>query len=170
LQILGRVTLGTILTAGGLIYYMAWKDRHPGEQLPHDPSKKVCTHSGEIEYILTLVQTIVVLGSGWAAMSFLKSLKTEEYNVVCWNYTITDPSFTNECRSSLAREIISFSRHSCRVSRSEQLIPAQSYSRRVISRATRLVVSTCMKERPWRLMSVIFYLATQYTNSASANR
>lgn len=63
---LGRVTLVTILSTGGLIYYMAWKDRHPGEQIPHDPSKK----------------TIVVLGSGWAAMSTLKALDTTEYNVV----------------------------------------------------------------------------------------
>jgi NADH:ubiquinone reductase (non-electrogenic) len=63
---LGRVTLVTILSTGGLIYYIAWKDRHPGEQIPHDPSKK----------------TIVVLGSGWAAMSTLKSLDTQEYNVV----------------------------------------------------------------------------------------
>jgi NADH dehydrogenase FAD-containing subunit len=45
---------------------MAWKDRHPGDQLPHDPSKK----------------TIVVLGSGWAAISMLKALDTKEYNVV----------------------------------------------------------------------------------------
>ncbi|KAG8760367.1 NADH:ubiquinone oxidoreductase [Serendipita sp. 396] len=66
LQILGRVTLVTILTTGGLIYYMAWKDRHPGDQIPHDPSKK----------------TIVVLGSGWAAISMLKSLDTQEYNVI----------------------------------------------------------------------------------------
>ncbi|KIM28152.1 hypothetical protein M408DRAFT_329533 [Serendipita vermifera MAFF 305830] len=66
LQILGRVTLTVILTSGGLIYYSAWKDRHPGDQLPHDPTKK----------------TIVVLGSGWAAISMLKSLDTQEYNVV----------------------------------------------------------------------------------------
>jgi NADH:ubiquinone reductase (non-electrogenic) len=66
LQVLGRVTLGTIVVTGSLIYYMAWKDRHPGDQLPHDPSKK----------------TIVVLGSGWAAMSMLKALDTKEYNVV----------------------------------------------------------------------------------------
>ncbi|KAG8830191.1 NADH:ubiquinone oxidoreductase [Serendipita sp. 399] len=45
---------------------MAWKDRHPGDQIPHDPSKK----------------TIIVLGSGWAAISMLKSLDTQEYNVI----------------------------------------------------------------------------------------
>jgi NADH:ubiquinone reductase (non-electrogenic) len=39
---------------------------HPGEQLPADKTKP----------------TLVVLGSGWGATSFLKSLDTEEYNVV----------------------------------------------------------------------------------------
>ncbi len=42
------------------------KDLYPPTQLDHDPSKK----------------TLVILGSGWAATSFLKSLDTEEYNVV----------------------------------------------------------------------------------------
>lgn len=45
------------------------KDRHPGPQLPFDPEKK----------------TIVVLGSGWGAMSLLKTLDTTHYNVVCVN-------------------------------------------------------------------------------------
>ncbi|CAG7850200.1 Probable NADH-ubiquinone oxidoreductase C3A11.07, mitochondrial; Flags: Precursor [Serendipita indica DSM 11827] len=82
LQILGRVTLATILTTGGLVYYMAWKDRHPGEQLPHDPSKK----------------TIVVLGNGWGATSMLKTIDTEDYNVIVisprnyWLYTPLLPS------------------------------------------------------------------------------
>jgi NADH:ubiquinone reductase (non-electrogenic) len=42
------------------------KDVHPGEQLDSDPSKP----------------TLVVLGSGWGATSFLKNLDTEEFNVV----------------------------------------------------------------------------------------
>ncbi|KAI0261230.1 FAD/NAD-P-binding domain-containing protein [Gloeopeniophorella convolvens] len=66
LQTLGRVTLVTIVTSGGVFYYVTQKDRHPGPQLPHDPSKK----------------TVVVLGSGWGSTSFLKNIDTSEYNVV----------------------------------------------------------------------------------------
>jgi NADH:ubiquinone reductase (non-electrogenic) len=66
LQTLGRVTLVTIVVSGGAFYYYTQKDRQPGPQLPHDPEKK----------------TIVVLGSGWGATSFLKQLDTTEYNVV----------------------------------------------------------------------------------------
>ncbi|KAJ7054072.1 NDE2, mitochondrial external NADH dehydrogenase [Mycena amicta] len=44
---------------------IAQKDRNPGPQLPHDPTKK----------------NIVVLGSGWGATAFLKALDTTEYNV-----------------------------------------------------------------------------------------
>lgn len=47
---------------------MTQKDLHPGDQLPQDPAKK----------------TLVVLGSGWGATSFLKSLDTEEFNVVSY--------------------------------------------------------------------------------------
>ncbi|KAF8576339.1 FAD/NAD-binding domain-containing protein [Ramaria rubella] len=66
LQILGRVTLVTLVTTGGVFYYITQKDRHPGEQLPHDPNKK----------------TLVILGSGWGATSLLKSLDTENFNVI----------------------------------------------------------------------------------------
>lgn len=41
-------------------------ETHPGDQLPQDPTKK----------------TLVVLGSGWGATSFLKNLDTEEFNVI----------------------------------------------------------------------------------------
>jgi len=37
------------------------------EQKPFDPKKR----------------TVVVLGSGWGAVSFLKSINTDDYNVVC---------------------------------------------------------------------------------------
>ena len=43
-----------------------YQQRFPSEQLPFDTSKR----------------TIVVLGSGWASTSFLKSIDTEQYNVV----------------------------------------------------------------------------------------
>ncbi|KAH9991979.1 FAD/NAD-P-binding domain-containing protein [Russula compacta] len=65
LQALGRVTLITIVTSGGLFYYITQRERHPGPQLPHDPSKK----------------NVVVVGSGWGSTAFLKNLETSEYNV-----------------------------------------------------------------------------------------
>ncbi|KAF8269448.1 FAD/NAD-P-binding domain-containing protein [Lactarius quietus] len=65
LQTIGRVTLITIVTSGGVFYYITQKDRHPGSQLPHDPSKK----------------NVVVVGSGWASTAFLKSIDTADYNV-----------------------------------------------------------------------------------------
>lgn len=66
LQILGRTTLVTLIGSAGAFYYITQKDRHPGPQLPFDSSKK----------------TIVVLGSGWGATSLLKTMDTEDYNVV----------------------------------------------------------------------------------------
>lgn len=44
-----------------------YNKRHPVEQKPFDPKKR----------------TVVVLGSGWGAISFLKSINTDDYNVVC---------------------------------------------------------------------------------------
>lgn len=41
-------------------------DNHPGDQKPQDPTKP----------------TLVILGSGWGATSFLKQLDTDEFNVV----------------------------------------------------------------------------------------
>ncbi|KAI9451849.1 hypothetical protein F5148DRAFT_531490 [Russula earlei] len=64
-QTFGRVTLITILATGGIFYYVTQRERHPGPQLPHDPSKK----------------SVVVVGSGWAATAFLKNLDTSDYNV-----------------------------------------------------------------------------------------
>ncbi|KAJ3004181.1 hypothetical protein NUW54_g4938 [Trametes sanguinea] len=65
LQVTGGITLVT-LASGGALYYVAQKDRTPGPQLPHDPTKK----------------TLVVLGSGWGATSLLNSLDTVDYNVI----------------------------------------------------------------------------------------
>ena len=61
----GSITLVT-LAGGSAFYYYAQKDKTPGPQLPHDPSKK----------------TLVICGSGWGATSLLNSLDTEDYNVV----------------------------------------------------------------------------------------
>ncbi|KAH8549252.1 hypothetical protein BGW37DRAFT_502378 [Umbelopsis sp. PMI_123] len=46
--------------------YVLWDARHPPLQAPFDPEKK----------------TIVILGSGWASTSLLKSIDTTLYNVV----------------------------------------------------------------------------------------
>ena len=54
------------MTSGGLLYYVAYKDRTPGPQLPPDPTKK----------------NLVILGSGWGATSLLDGLDTTDYNVV----------------------------------------------------------------------------------------
>ncbi|KAL4080088.1 hypothetical protein V8B97DRAFT_2002561 [Scleroderma yunnanense] len=66
LQILGRVTLVGVVGAAGTFWYLTYKDRNPGPQLPLDPSKK----------------TLVILGSGWGATSLLKGLDTTDYNTV----------------------------------------------------------------------------------------
>ncbi|KIJ62223.1 hypothetical protein HYDPIDRAFT_30491 [Hydnomerulius pinastri MD-312] len=58
--------LMTPITSAGTFYYITHKERHPGTQLPFDPSKK----------------TLVVLGSGWGATSLLKGLDTEDYNTI----------------------------------------------------------------------------------------
>ncbi|EFP82678.2 NADH dehydrogenase [Puccinia graminis f. sp. tritici CRL 75-36-700-3] len=61
-----RTVLVLVLSASGYVVWRAWDERNPPEQLPHDPEKK----------------TIVVLGNGWGASSFLKGLDTEHFNVV----------------------------------------------------------------------------------------
>lgn len=66
LQVVGRVTLVSIVATGGVFYYVAYKDRTPGPQLPFDKTKK----------------NLVILGTGWGATSVLKNIDTEDYNVV----------------------------------------------------------------------------------------
>ncbi|WWD08360.1 hypothetical protein V865_006472 [Kwoniella europaea PYCC6329] len=62
----GRVTLVVVLTTTGAFLYVTQTQKSPPDQLPADKEKP----------------TLVVLGSGWGATSFLKSLDTEEFNVV----------------------------------------------------------------------------------------
>ena len=75
------------------------KDLYPGEQLDQDPKKK----------------TIVVLGNGWGATSFLKSLDNEEYNVVVIsprNYFLFSPLLPSVTVGTLeARSIIQPTRY-----------------------------------------------------------
>ncbi|CAH7685059.1 NADH dehydrogenase [Phakopsora pachyrhizi] len=61
-----RGVLALVLSSSGYIIWRAYDERHPPEQLEHDPERR----------------TIVVLGNGWGATSFLKSLDTEPYNVI----------------------------------------------------------------------------------------
>ncbi|CAK9786607.1 FAD/NAD(P)-binding domain-containing protein [Cutaneotrichosporon oleaginosum] len=63
---LTRATVIIAVGGVGAFLYVTQTETHPGEQLPQDPTKK----------------TLVVLGSGWGATSFLKNLDTEEFNVI----------------------------------------------------------------------------------------
>lgn len=65
-KIFGRVTLATVLGGAAYVGYHSYDRRHPGKQLPHDPS----------------LPTVVVVGNGWASTAFLKELDNENYNVV----------------------------------------------------------------------------------------
>lgn len=60
------MTLVTLVGTTGVLVYFAYQDKNPGPQQPFDDKKK----------------TIVVVGSGWGATSFLRKLDTEDYNVV----------------------------------------------------------------------------------------
>lgn len=66
LKWLWRATYVTVI--GGVAYmaYGVYELRHPDEQPVADPNK----------------QTLVILGTGWGAVSLLKKLDTENYNVV----------------------------------------------------------------------------------------
>ncbi|GJE93987.1 NADH dehydrogenase-like protein [Phanerochaete sordida] len=102
LQATGRVTLFTIVVGAGSFYYIAHKDRTPGPQLPHDPTKK----------------TLVILGSGWGATSLLNSLDTEEYNVFVIsprNYFLFTPLLPSVATGTLSpRSIIQPTRYMTR--------------------------------------------------------
>jgi len=60
-----RTVLFIVVAGAGYIGYDAYRNRHPPDQLPHDPTKK----------------NLVILGNGWASTSLLKNLDTEGYNV-----------------------------------------------------------------------------------------
>ncbi|KAK2734934.1 NADH:ubiquinone oxidoreductase [Onygenales sp. PD_40] len=61
-----RLTLLSIVGGAGALGYSIYALRHPEEQYEPDPTKK----------------TLVILGTGWGSVSFLKRLDTENYNVV----------------------------------------------------------------------------------------
>ncbi|ETN45131.1 uncharacterized protein HMPREF1541_10008 [Cyphellophora europaea CBS 101466] len=61
-----RITYLSVIASAGYVGYQIWYLRNPAEQFEPDPKKK----------------TIVILGTGWGAVSLLKKLDTENYNVV----------------------------------------------------------------------------------------
>ncbi|KAI9783250.1 MAG: NADH:ubiquinone oxidoreductase [Geoglossum umbratile] len=61
-----RLTYISVIAGAGFLTFQIYELRHPSEQREPDPNKK----------------TLVVLGSGWGAVSLLKKLDTENYNVI----------------------------------------------------------------------------------------
>ncbi|TVY58068.1 External alternative NADH-ubiquinone oxidoreductase, mitochondrial [Lachnellula cervina] len=63
---LWRFTYLSVIGGSAYLAYGVWELRHPEEQFEPDPSKK----------------NLVILGTGWGAVSLLKKLDTENYNVI----------------------------------------------------------------------------------------
>jgi NADH:ubiquinone reductase (non-electrogenic) len=63
---LWRATYLSAIGSTGWLFYHVYELRNPAEQEAPDPKKK----------------TLVILGSGWGAVSLLKKLDTENYNVI----------------------------------------------------------------------------------------
>ncbi|KAH8801646.1 hypothetical protein F5884DRAFT_757295 [Xylogone sp. PMI_703] len=61
-----RLTYISLIAGGAYLGYGVYETRHPEEQFEPDPSKK----------------NLVILGTGWGAVSLLKKLDTENYNVI----------------------------------------------------------------------------------------
>ncbi|KDN43963.1 FAD/NAD(P)-binding domain-containing protein [Tilletiaria anomala UBC 951] len=105
----------TVVLGTGTVAYYIYDTRNPPEQLPQDPSKK----------------NIVVLGSGWAATSFLKNVDTEQYNVTVispHNYFLFTPLLPSVTVGTLdGRSIAQPTRHTTRFKRrSVQVIEAEA--------------------------------------------
>ncbi|KAH6680766.1 hypothetical protein B0J14DRAFT_579329 [Halenospora varia] len=65
-KFLWRATYISAIAGTAYLAYGVWELRHPEEQFEPDPSKK----------------NLVILGTGWGAVSLLKKLDTENYNVI----------------------------------------------------------------------------------------
>ncbi|ESZ98346.1 hypothetical protein SBOR_1224 [Sclerotinia borealis F-4128] len=61
-----RITYLSLIGGATYLGYEVWELRHPDEQFQPDPTKK----------------NLVILGTGWGAVSLLKKLDTENYNVI----------------------------------------------------------------------------------------
>ncbi|KAJ6551433.1 pyridine nucleotide-disulfide oxidoreductase-domain-containing protein [Mycena capillaripes] len=116
-KVANRTFWVALLTGIGSFYYVTKKDRTPGVQLPHDPEKK----------------TIVVLGSGWGATSFLNTLDTTDYNVVVIsprNYFLFTPLLPSVAVGTLSpRSILQPTRYVTRhKARTVEVIEAEAQS------------------------------------------
>ncbi|KAJ7220525.1 pyridine nucleotide-disulfide oxidoreductase-domain-containing protein [Mycena pura] len=116
-KVVNRTVWLTLLAGVGSFYYVTKKDKSPGVQLPHDPEKK----------------TVVVLGSGWGATAFLKSLDTTDYNVVVVsprNYFLFTPLLPSVAVGTLStRSILQPTRYVTRhKARSVKVIEAEAQS------------------------------------------
>ncbi|KAJ6475809.1 pyridine nucleotide-disulfide oxidoreductase-domain-containing protein [Mycena vitilis] len=116
-KVANRTFWVSLLAGIGSFYYITQKDRTPGPQLPHDPEKK----------------TIVVLGSGWGATSFLNTLDTADYNVVVIsprNYFLFTPLLPSVAAGTLSpRSIIQPTRYVTRhKTRNVEVIEAEAQS------------------------------------------
>ncbi|RDL39676.1 FAD protein [Venustampulla echinocandica] len=65
-RFLWRLTYLSAIAGTAYLAHGVWELRHPEEQFEPDPSKK----------------NLVILGTGWGAVSLLKKLDTENYNVI----------------------------------------------------------------------------------------
>lgn len=66
-----RIAFVSGIAGWGYLTYLVYKETNPGSQLPQTSAKD----SGNSK------KNIVILGSGWGAISFLKNLDTTQYNV-----------------------------------------------------------------------------------------
>lgn len=103
------------MTTGGVFYYITQRERNPGPQLPHDPSKK----------------NVVVVGSGWGSTAFLKNLDTSDYNVTVIsprNFFLFTPLLPSVAVGTIATNSILQRRFSLPDSSKFQLTSSSSYS------------------------------------------
>ncbi|GAA5890393.1 hypothetical protein JCM5296_002809 [Sporobolomyces johnsonii] len=88
-----RTVLVFVLGSTTFVLWHSYEQRHPGEQLPHDPT----------------LPTVVVLGNGWASTAFLKDLDNQGYNVVVIsprNYFLFTPLLPSVTVGTLAARSI----------------------------------------------------------------
>ncbi|KAI5475806.1 NADH dehydrogenase [Pseudohyphozyma bogoriensis] len=93
LRTFARTVLVTLIGTSAYIVWHAHEQRHPGEQLPHDPK----------------LPTVVVLGNGWGSTAFLKQLDNEGYNVIVIsprNYFLFTPLLPSVTVGTLAARSI----------------------------------------------------------------
>ncbi|GAA5921367.1 hypothetical protein JCM3775_003010 [Rhodotorula graminis] len=134
LRTFGRTVLVTVLAAGGYVVWRSYDQRHPGEQLPHDPT----------------LPTVVVLGNGWASTAFLKELDNQGYNVVVIsprNYFLFTPLLPSVTVGTLAaRSILEPTRFLTRhMKRKTEVYEAEVYEVDPIKKTLRFVDNSDIK-------------------------